>query len=53
MDLIVSCGAEGLKISLTKQERRKNATYTSEFAVIEFIQAVGIRAEKYLLKHLL
>ena len=48
--LIVSCGAEDLKRFL--ERTGKNATYTSKIAVVEFIEEVGLWAEKCLLKRL-
>ena len=48
VDLIVSCGAEDLRKFL--ERTGKNASYTSNIAVVEFIEAVGLWAEESLLK---
>ena len=50
VDLTVSCGAEELRKFL--ERTGKNASYTSKIAVVEYIDAVGLWAEEYLLKRL-
>jgi len=50
VDLVVSCGAEDLRRFL--ERAGKNASYTSQIAVVEFVEAVGLWAEESLLKRL-
>ena len=46
--MVVSCGGEVLKNFLDRTGR--NAIYTSDVAVVEFIEALGILVEESLLK---
>ena len=48
--LVVACGGKDLKTFL--EIAGKNAMYTSEIAVTEFIEALGTCVEQYLLKRL-
>jgi len=48
VELVVSCGGEGLKKFLDKTGR--NAMYTSHVAVVEFIEALGKWVEESLIK---
>ena len=50
VSLIMACGGEDLKTFL--ESAGKNAMYTSQIAVTEFIEALGTWAEESLLKHL-
>jgi len=48
VEQVVSCGGEDLKRFLDSTGR--NAVYTSHIAVVDFIEALGIWVEEFLLK---
>ena len=48
MELVVSCGGEGLKTSWTE----RNAVYTLHVVVLEFMETLGTWVEESLLKRL-
>ena len=50
VDLVVSCDGEDLKYFMEKT--RKNATYTSHIAIVEFVKALETWVEEALLKRL-